>query len=177
MKKLLILAPLALALAACGQTEPTPAPVAPVAATSDTAAPVAAAPAAKRKGGKAVPADALPEGIELSFPYHFRNERTLANKNGSSRQRVTVEYLDDDAATMVPALVESMQAAGFRKMKSMPRNGGGERLVFKKKGYGLVMADVIPDTGQKLAHKRAKGMLWLSWANADASTATAANAP
>jgi hypothetical protein len=173
MKKLLILAPLALALAACGQTEPAPAPVAPVATAPEPATPATPAPS-KRKGGKVLP-KALPEGVELAFPYHYRNERTLTTKNGDTRQRVTVEYLDDDASVVVPSLVESMKVSGFRKMKQTPRNGGGERLVFKKKSYGTIVVDVIPDSGQKLAHKRAKGQLWLSWANG--STATAATTP
>lgn len=160
-------------LAACGR-ESAPAPGATPDAPAAVPAPAQAAerPAPAPKGRK-LP-EALPESVQLAFPYHFRSQRIVDTPSGRQERRLTVEFLDGDVDGTVASLGDSLRQAGFRLVREQAFDDGRRRLVFGKKGFGRVTAVVAPQAGRKLRNRAARGTVYMVWPVAAAPAAAPA---
>jgi uncharacterized lipoprotein len=160
MKNAIVLpALLAVALAACGgDTAPEAgAPAAPAAEATPAPAPEPSVP----KGRKLK--QPLPEGVVYQFPLHFRGQSVVELPSGQRQRRVTVEFLGGDVASTTASLKASMQQAGFRLASEKELEGGRQRLVFGKKGYGRVTANVSPRGTTALRNPAASGTVYTTW--------------
>ncbi|GAB2662468.1 hypothetical protein [Arenimonas aestuarii] len=156
MKKLLVSLLAVAALSACGEQEApatqTPEPQAREAAPQQPAGP----------RGRKIP-QALPEGVVLGFPHHFRGQQVAVTDSGRTERRMTVEFLSGDVDATAQALRESMISAGFRASGERRFDDGRVRLVFGKKGFGRVTAMVAPIGGRKLRNPDARGTVYMIW--------------
>lgn len=141
MRRFLLLAPITLALAACG-----PAPDAqsgdPVPANAGTQ-PVADAPATSR--ALRTP---LPNGVLLPFAYHTRTDRTIEAKPGVFQRRVYVEFLEGDASSVASGLIEAMRQGGYRAGEPVAREDGSVRVTFSHRDtprVAAVASNELPD--------------------------------
>lgn len=157
MKRVVVLPVLlSLALTACGGESAPGGETS--AAPADKAAP--AVPALP-KGRKLK--QALPEGVVYQFPYHFRGQSVVDLPNGQRQRRVTVEFLGGDVAATVASLKASMLKAGFRVASEKVLEDGRQRLVFGKKGFGRVTANVAPRGANALRNPAASGTVYTTW--------------
>jgi len=158
VKKLFVPALLTLAIAACGG-EPA----------SDTAT----APAAKAKSAQAATdhrplPEALPESVQLAFPYHFRSQRLVDADDGRQRLRLTVEFLDGDVDSTAASLGSSMADAGFEIVDQQALDEGRHRVVYRKKGFGRVNTVIAPKGAQEMRNPAARGTVSMVWPVAEA---------
>lgn len=158
--KILLPALLALTLAGCGDEPASTAPAqTDPAAESAPAATAATTAGTSAKGRKLrVP---LPENVVLRFPYHFRSDKVDA-AGDTPQRRVTVEFLGGDVAAASANLTNSMRRADFKLIREAALEGGRQRLIYSKKGFGRVHVTVAPSNG-KLRNPEAAGTILMLW--------------
>jgi hypothetical protein len=171
----------ALALSACGE-KPAPATTA-APADAPAAADASKKPARAAKPGAPLAAP-MPQGVALTFPYHFRSDRLQESKNGQTRRVIRVEALGADPRATRKAVREDLRTAGFRPMvaaKDLPKTEDGSvRQVFIKKGWkGNVTVVVAPLGERRPAHRSAGAAVTYIWygEGIGGTPATTAEAP
>ncbi|WP_111265588.1 hypothetical protein [Marilutibacter maris] len=107
--------------------------------------------------------EALPEGVELQFPYHFIKKENIIPASGPARLRYTVEYLSGSPDSIAKSLASSVKAAGFLKVSTRHLEDGRIHLIANKPGYGRLQAAIVPSSSQKLEHLQAAGTVSMGW--------------
>ncbi|WP_242165844.1 hypothetical protein [Lysobacter sp. M15] len=136
-----------LALAAC---QPASNPSAPDASPSSPAT----------ASGTALP-EALPQGFQLAFPYHYTKKEVVRGRK--QRQRITVEFLEGDAASIAGSLTQSAIAVGFSKGLWGVQKDGSIHFVADKPGFGQLRAQIRSGGDEKMQNPSAKGSVTMGW--------------
>lgn len=148
---------LTVALAACQQQDPadqavTPAP-APV-ATEPAAPPIAPGKQLERP---------MPDGITLEVPYNAVYDKDLAAKDGSTRRRVILEFLDGNVESIGAQLEGQLKTAGYRKGKPRDEEGGVRTNYARTRDGSKVSILIRPKLDQRFRDDRALGTVSFSW--------------
>lgn len=128
--------------------------------TGDPSAPDASPSLPATVSGTSLP-EPLPQGFQLAFPYHYTKKEVVRGRN--QRQRITVEYLEGDAASIVGSLAQSAIAVGFSKGLWGVQKDGSIHFVADKPGFGQLRAQIRPGADGKLQNTFAKGSVTMGW--------------
>ena len=155
MKKTFLAIALVTLVAACGERD---APDAVQAPNTDSAAAGPDRPARARQLEQA-----LPEGVELGFRYHLRNDEVLQRPGRPARRRVGLEYLEGDQQSVFESIDGSLVSAGFAERDRSSPQSGNIRVKYAKKGIGTVIVTVTPPGDEKTYHEDGIGRVLLDW--------------
>jgi hypothetical protein len=168
MKSNVLIAAALLAMTGCTPQSTPP-------AVTDAAVP---APAQAPEAAACAPAgyQLLPAGIALSIPYHLRADRIYSSKDGQSRRRIVLEYLDSDAGAVLASVESSMLASGFKARPRRDQPNGNIVVPYLKRDFGNLQLVLNPSPGDKPSNPAAKGTLALDFPFGDTVAATVAAA-
>jgi hypothetical protein len=86
--------------------------------------------------------DPLPRGVHLDFTTVARSDSFFRTRTGDVRRRVSMQFLDEDATSVLTATTRTLEDAGF-SVVSTPGAGANVK-VFEMNGYGMVTVGVRP---------------------------------
>jgi hypothetical protein len=140
---------MAVALAACNRTEPTPAPAAQP--TAQTPAPATPAPAANPE---------FPTGFEPPFTYKIRSKKTEPAADGNLR-RLVIEFKQGDVATVDKQIETALIAQGYRRYKTLNE---GDAVVGDYGNNGKrVTVTTSPSDGKLVLEPDSLGTVYFVW--------------
>lgn len=146
MKKILLVAAIALLFSACKQPEPPASVTSPPAAESQP---------------QPDTGDRLPEGIELSVPYTVISD-DWSEEDGARLRKTMIEFEQADAKAVGQQVSESMVAAGYR-LTGVSEARGGERFNFRGDPRLRVGVLVRPRGSVRLENSRSTGHIEFSY--------------
>ena len=155
MKKTFLAVALVTLVAACGERDETGAVQAP---STDSATAGTDRPARARQLEQP-----LPEGVELGFRYHLRNDEVLERPDRPARRRVGLEYLEGDQQSVFESINGSLVSAGFAERDRSSAQSDNIRVKYAKKGVGTVIVTVTPPGEGKTYHEDGVGRVLLDW--------------
>ncbi|WP_192311130.1 hypothetical protein [Pseudoxanthomonas sp. PXM02] len=156
-RSLVLCLALTVALAACQQQAPADQAVAPApapAAVEPAAPPIAPGKQLERP---------MPDGIALQVPYNAVYDKDLAAKDGGTRRRVILEFLDGNVESIGTQLEGQLKTAGYRKGKPRDEEGGVRTNYARTRDGSKVSILIRPKLDQRFRDDRALGTVSFSW--------------
>lgn len=100
----------------------------------------------------------LPADVVFRFKHHLRNDRFTQDKQGNTRRRVAMEFLEGGTDTIARQIEQSMLEAGYT-LGGIESNPESTVMKFRKKGKALTVVSILSSAGDNPVAPDAVGLV------------------